>query len=43
MNIEFEHPEMVSIGSKPDLLVAEIEQESFFSRIDEPPSIKQGT
>ena len=34
---------MVSIGSKPDILVAEIRQEAFFSKIDEPNAITKGT
>lgn len=43
MKIDFEKPEMVSIGSKPDVLVAEIKNESFFSNLDDPAAIEEGT
>jgi len=36
MKVDFEHPEKVSIGTKPDLIIAEIADPYFFSRVDEP-------
>lgn len=43
MKVEFQYPELVSQGSSPDVLVTEVNQEAFFSRVDSPPAIKKGT
>ena len=43
MKIDFENPGQVSIGTKPDAIVAEITDAYFFSKVDEPALIKQGT
>ena len=41
--INFENPYMVSTGQHNDILVCEIKDDPFFSRVDEPVNVKPGT
>ena len=41
--IDFENPYMVSTGQHNDILVCEIKDDPFFSRVDEPVNVKPGT
>lgn len=36
VKLEFENPEKVSIGTQPDVIIAEIKNAYFFSKLDEP-------
>ena len=43
MNVQFENPQAVSIGQTKDLLVGEVMDPTFFSRLDDSTEIKKGT
>ena len=40
--LDFEYPEYVSIGSKPDLLIVEVVNPAFFSSTDSGSNIPEG-
>ena len=42
MNFEFESPQMVSIGSQPDVVVCEVRDASFFSQMDGVEALPRG-
>ena len=41
--MKFEEPVMVSTGMKQDMLVAEVANKEFFSRVDSSSGIEEGT
>ena len=41
MKLEFEHPGMVSIGSRPDVIVCNITAAYFFSNADGPEDLEE--
>ena len=42
MRLQLEHPEKISIGSEPDVLVCAITNEYFFSQLDSQQKLKEG-